>query len=122
MLFVPFFAPLFATMLARWLPRYDRKKEHYALNACLMTGMAVAMVWYFPTRARLQEIVSSHFPVRAVDYMRGHAIPGPMYNTYGYGGFFLFGRPARKKVIHWCGGLLSPGGDPLHQFQMCKTA
>src|SRR5260370_12776998 len=106
MLFVPFFAPLFAAMLARWLPRYDRKKEHYALNACLMTGMAAAMVWYFPTRARLQEIVSSHFPVRAVDYVRAHAIPGPMYNTYGYGGYFLCA-VLQQKTLRLCGVELS---------------
>ncbi len=110
MLFVPFFAPLFATMLARWLPPYDRKKEHYALNACLMTGMAVAMVWYFPTRARLQEIVSSHFPVRAVDYMRGHAIPGPMYNTYGYGGYLIWALPEQKVFIDGRGDLYERGG------------
>src|SRR5260370_32773931 len=117
MLFVPFFAPLFATMLARWLPRYDRKKEHYALNACLMTGMAVAMVWYFPTRARLQEIVSSHFPVRAVDYLRAHAIPGPMYNTYGYGGYFLLAPSAYKKVILSEGRLYRPEMTFYQPFQ-----
>ena len=110
MLFVPFFAPLFATMLARWLPPYDRKKEHYALNACLMTGMVVGMVWYFPTRARIQEIVSSHFPVRAVDYVRGHAIPGPMYNTYGYGGYLIWALPEQKVFIDGRGDLYERGG------------
>jgi hypothetical protein len=28
----------FATMLARWLPPYQKAKEHYILNAVLMTG------------------------------------------------------------------------------------
>ena len=37
-LFVPFAAPVFAVLLARWLPPYDRKKDHPILNAILITG------------------------------------------------------------------------------------
>jgi hypothetical protein len=110
MLFVPFFAPLFATMLARWLPSYDRKKEHYVLNACVMTGIVAAMAWYFPTRARIEEIVASHFPVRAVDYVRSHAISGPMYNTYGYGGYLIWALPEHKVFIDGRGDLYERGG------------
>ena len=59
-LFVPFCAPIFAVVLARWLPPYDRKKDHPILNAILMTGAVVAMVWYFPTRAGIEKIAGEY--------------------------------------------------------------
>jgi hypothetical protein len=110
LLFVPFFAPLFATLLARWLPPYDRKKDHYVLNAILMTVVVAAMVRYFPTRAGVEKIVAQTFPVRAVEYLRQHPVPGPMYNTYGYGGYLIWMLPEQKVFIDGRGDLYEDGG------------
>ena len=110
LLFVPFFAPLFATLLARWLPPYDRKKDHYVLNAILMTVVIAAMVKYFPTRAGVEKIVAQTFPVRAVEYLRQHPVPGPMYNTYGYGGYLIWMLPEQKVFIDGRGDLYEDGG------------
>jgi hypothetical protein len=90
LLFVPFFAPLLATILARWVPTYNRAKDQYILNAVLMTAAAVAIVWYFPSRAEMQQTVARRFPVRAVEYMQQHAIAGPMLNSYGFGGYLIW--------------------------------
>jgi len=90
LLFVPFFAPLLATILARWVPTYDRAKDQYILNAVLVSAAAAAMVWFFPSRAEMQQTVARRFPVRAVEYMQEHAIAGPMLNSYGFGGYLIW--------------------------------
>jgi len=89
LLFVPFFVPIFATMMARWVPPYQRAKEHYVLNAVLMAGVVAAMIHYFPSRDFLQKKLDSDFPVAAVAYLDAHAIPGPMLNTYYFGGYLV---------------------------------
>jgi hypothetical protein len=68
------------------------------------------MVWYFPTGTKIQEIVSRRFPVRAVDYLRNHVVPGPMYNTYGYGGYLIWALPEQKVFIDGRGDLYEVGG------------
>ncbi len=90
LIFVPFFAPLVATVLARWLPVYDRKKDQYLLNGVLMSVVAIAMVWYFPARADMQRITGNQFPVKAVEYLRQHSVPGPIYNNYNFGTYLLW--------------------------------
>jgi hypothetical protein len=99
LLFVPFFAPLFATIFARWLPPYDRAKEHYVLNGVLMAAAVAAMIWYFPSRIDIQRKVAERFPVDAVDYLRQHPVPGPMFNAYGFGGYLIWSRGPEHKVF-----------------------
>jgi len=48
------------------------------------------LVHYFPSRADVQQSIAEHFPVRAVEYLETHAIPGPMFNNYGYGGYLVW--------------------------------
>jgi hypothetical protein len=110
LLFVPFFVPMFATLLARWLPLYDKKKEHYVLNAVLMAAVVVGIVKYFPTGSDIRGIVARTFPVRAVEYLRQHPTPGPMFNTYGYGGFLIWMLPEQKVFIDGRGDLYEDGG------------
>jgi hypothetical protein len=115
LLFVPFFAPILATILARWLPRYERGKDKYFVNAILMAGVIGAMVHYFPSMDDLQEKVAKQFPVRAVEYLRHHRVPGPMFNTYGYGGYLVWS--GQKVFIDGRGDLYEQGGvfsDYMH--------
>jgi hypothetical protein len=90
LIFVPFFAAIFATMLARWVPAYDRKKDRYVLNAAAMIAVAVAIVRYLPTRADIQHLVDQGFPVRAVEYLHQHHLPGPLFNNYAFGGYLVW--------------------------------
>jgi hypothetical protein len=110
LLFVPFAAPVFAVVLARWLPPYDRKKDHPVLNAVLMAVAIAAMVRYFPTRAGLDKIVAQSFPVRAVEYLRQHPVPGSMFNNYGYGGYLVGNLPEQKVFIDGRGDLYEDAG------------
>jgi hypothetical protein len=110
LVFVPFFSALLVTLIARWVSPYERRKDHYSANAVLIAVIIAAMVRYFPTQASIQEIVSRKFPVRAVDYLRNHAVPGPMYNTYGYGGYLIWAHPEQKVFIDGRGDLYELGG------------
>jgi hypothetical protein len=118
LLFVPFFAPLFATLLALWIPPYAAKKDRPILNAILMTAVLVAIIRYFPTQAGIEKIASRNFPVGAVDYLRKHPTPGPMYNTYGYGGYLIWALPEQKVFIDGRGDLYEDGGAFLEYLQV----
>jgi hypothetical protein len=98
-LFVAFFAPLFVVVLARWLSKYDRSKEVYALNAAIILGIVGAMVWYFPTSGDYSRIVETKFPIAAVQYLNTHPVPGPMYNSNEFGGYLLWARGPEHKVF-----------------------
>jgi hypothetical protein len=98
-LFVVLFAPVFVMILAPWLPKYDRAKERYALNAAIILGMVGAMVWYFPTSSDYSRIVEKKFPIAALQYLNTHSVPGPMYNSNEFGGYLLWARGPEHKVF-----------------------
>jgi hypothetical protein len=89
LLFVPFFAPLAATMLAKWAPAYNKAKDQYLINFAVMAGIVIAMVHYSPTKADMEKKVAEQFPVQALEYMRAHSVPGPLFNSYGFGGYMI---------------------------------
>jgi hypothetical protein len=89
LIFIPFFVPVFATMAARWLPPYDRAKEHYVLNVVLISSLTAAIIYYWPSRASIEKSVNANFPVSAVAYVDSHGVPTPMLANYGFGGFLL---------------------------------
>ncbi|HEV3482792.1 MAG TPA: hypothetical protein VGR97_10750 [Candidatus Acidoferrales bacterium] len=123
LLFVPFFTPLLATVVARWLPCYDARKDKYILNVVLMAGVIAAMVHYFPSRASLDKTVAEKFPTKAVDYLREHPVPGPMFNSYGFGGYLVWN--GQKVFIDGRGDLYERGGvfsDYLQVAQVKPTA
>ncbi|MGH9496875.1 MAG: hypothetical protein ACRD3B_17900, partial [Candidatus Sulfotelmatobacter sp.] len=99
LLFVPFCVPLVATVAARWLPHYDRARDKYVVNAVLMAGVLAAMVHYFPSKAFLDEKVAENFPSRAVEYIKQHPTPGPMFNNYGFGGYLIWSLGPEHKVF-----------------------
>ena len=69
-----------------------------------------AIVHYFPSQQHLQESVAKQFPVRAVEYLRQHQVPGPVFNTYGYGGYIIWALPEQKVFIDGRGDLYERGG------------
>lgn len=99
LLFVPFCVPLLATVAARWTPHYDRARDKYVLNAAIMGCVLAAMVHYFPSKALLDEKIAEHFPSRAVEYIRQHSTPGPMFNNYGFGGYLIWSLGPEHKVF-----------------------
>jgi hypothetical protein len=96
-LFVAFAAPLLAVIIARWMPRYDRAKDQFIANFVIMALVAAGIFHYFPSRSNLQQTITNTYPVGAVEYVRAHSVPGPMLNTYFFGGYLVdaFGPQAR---------------------------
>ncbi len=118
LIFVPFFILTFAPVLARWIPKYEPQKDKFALNAVIMACMAAGIIHYFPTNAQLEKTVAKSFPVGAVDYLKTSHVPGPMYNSYGFGGYLVWSFGAKQKVfIDGRGDVYERGGvmaDYLH--------
>ena len=98
-IFVPFFTPIFADLLKRWVPGYDREKDHYVLNAVLMAAMLIGMIRYFPSPEQTDQNVAASFPVRAVAYLNDHPAAGAMFNSYNFGGYLVYSRGDKHKVF-----------------------
>jgi hypothetical protein len=117
LVFVPFFAPLFATVLARWIPGYERDKDHYAVNALLIAATLLGMIYFFPSGAEIEENIAKMYPSQAVAFMREHPAPPHMLNSYGFGGYLEWSMKERKTFIDGRGELYEPGGvfaDYMH--------
>lgn len=108
LVFVPFTVPLLATVAARWLHAYHREKDKHVLNAFLMVVVVAAMLHYFPTRTALTASMAERFPVHAVEYLRQHPVPGPMFDNYNFGGYLV--DAGYKTFIDGRGDLFERGG------------
>jgi hypothetical protein len=89
MIFVLLTAPIVAANLARWVPPYDPSKEKYALNLTLISLVIAAFCIFRPSERSLQRLVAIDYPVYAVEYLREHPQPVPMFNEYGWGGYLI---------------------------------
>ena len=99
-----------AVLLARLLPAYDRKKDHFYLNAAIMAATIVGVVWYFPKTGDLEKATARLYPVHAVEYLRSHPINGPVFNTYGFGGYLVGNLPGQPVFIDGRGDLYERAG------------
>jgi len=98
-LFALVFAPVVAALLARWAPRYEPEKDKPIINAVLIVAIVLAIGRGVPSRKELDQRISKDFPVAAVQYLRQHSVPGPMYNDYGFGGYLLWALGPEHKVF-----------------------
>lgn len=99
LLFVPIFTPMLAVLLARWVPRYQRSIDHHVLNTVLIFLVLAGIVRFFPSESRIGHLVADQYPVKAIDYLRAHPIPGRMYNSYGYGGYLIWALDGHHRVF-----------------------
>ena len=64
-------------------------------------GLAVVVAVLIFLYARLLNVntqdmrlaIASHYPVRAINFLRDHPQPGPLYNTFNWGGFIAWYLP-----------------------------
>ena len=90
LVFVPVFTAGLSVALAEWVPQYERSKDRVILNAAVITLALAGIIHYFPSHAALDQTVGDHFPVSAVEYLQQHRVPGPMFNSYGFGGYLVW--------------------------------
>jgi hypothetical protein len=136
LLFSPFFAPILAAMFSRWIDRYRPEKDKFVLNGVLMTLVAVAIAWYFPSLSELTQDVEKQFPSRAVSFLKRYPVQEPLFNTYNYGGYLVASLPEHKVFIdgredlyEWEGvmsdyvqvTLLKPAALPVLGFYRIRT-
>jgi hypothetical protein len=69
-----------------------------SLAAALICLMGLAPTFGFD-RNGLAASVASRFPVQAADFVRQQQLPGPIYNSFGWGGFLIWYLPEYPVVI-----------------------
>jgi hypothetical protein len=115
LLFVPFFVPVLAVMLARWVPGYRRTKDLFVMNGILMAAVLAAMIAYFPSQDSLKRTAAKTFPLGALEYLQKNLVPGPMFDSYGFGGYLVYS--GRKVFVDGRGDVYERGGvlsDYMH--------
>jgi hypothetical protein len=76
-------------------------QRNASLNLSEWAGVAIASVLLLFLAARntdfnprgLDRAISNQFPVDAVNFLRQHPVPGPLYNNFDWGGFLIFYLP-----------------------------
>jgi hypothetical protein len=62
-----------------------------AINVVLLLAplaLGVSRIWHFASHQRSYETIRN--PVAAVEFLKSHQLPGPMYNRYGWGGYLIY--------------------------------
>lgn len=90
LLFAPVFAPILALLLAEWVPNRTFTKPIRTLNFALTSVACFVVIFFFPSRARLQKAVELWNPVGAVHYLQQHPVKGPMFDTGDWGGYLVW--------------------------------
>lgn len=92
-------APVLAGLLEKVFPPHEADKNRPVLNAALIALFAAGVVVFFPSSARLQQLIDHNQPRRAVDYLRAHPVPGPMFNDDYWGGYLIWASRGQRRVF-----------------------
>jgi len=79
-------APVIAKMLD-FFPPYRRELDTPIVNAVVVCGLIVGMIYFWPTARALQKTVDVEYPTEAIPYLQAHPPAGPMLNFYLWGGY-----------------------------------
>ena len=102
--------PVISRLLSTEWDSYSSKEDLPWANAVLISAALMFIFWIFPTRQSLAGQVLQQSPVKAVDFIKAHHLPGRMFNEYGYGGYLIWEVPeqpvfidGRADVFEWTG-------------------
>ena len=105
-------APVVSRLLSTLWDGYNADQDRPALNAGLIALSVLGMVWGFPNRQNLVQQVDAGNPVKAVEFIKTHPLPGRMLNEFNYGGYLIWAVPqypvfvdSRNDVYEWAGVL-----------------
>jgi len=105
-------APIFTRLLAGEWEDYDPEHDLNFANAVISIGALLTMWLAFPSPTNLAVQVAANSPVKAVDFLKSHAISGHMLNDYTYGGYLIWAAPehpvfidGRADLYEWAGVL-----------------
>ena len=72
----------------------------FSRRRILAIAAAVALAGYLIgnhrqiTEAQLKNVVAQQFPAKAVDFIIGNRLPGPLFNNFDWGGYLIWRLPA----------------------------
>src|SRR5208282_3783519 len=82
------------------------------LVAMLVLAVFLAAIVRIPGSNALMDQASRVFPVKACDFIRANQLPGPLFNTYSWGGFLIWHLPEYPVAID---GRLNLYGDEINE-------
>ena len=83
-------------------PSVVPERELAAYGAGALAALALASAFAMHYGLRLPELarsVGEHYPLRAADFVRDSHFPGPLYNSYNWGGFLIYYLPEQPVSI-----------------------
>lgn len=87
-------------------------KWEKALVLVLVLAVFLAAIIRIPSSPALMSRASRVFPVQACDFIRTNRLPGPLFNTYSWGGFLIWYLPEYPVAID---GRLNLYGDEINE-------
>jgi hypothetical protein len=91
-------------------PPYEPEIDKPWLNAAIMAGVVVAIVFFFPTEATLQAQMAHDYPQAALDYMQREQLGGKVFNSVEFGGYMEWRAAALKPFIDGRGDIFIYNG------------
>jgi hypothetical protein len=85
--------------------------ELSAVSALLAFLLLIATPFVHFTTRDLDRAISADFPVNAINYLRRHPEPGPLYNNLNWGGFLMWYLPELPVAIDGRNDLYGDGID-----------
>ncbi len=92
-------APILSRLVAGLSNEHESERDHPIANAVITAVALVIAFLAFPTRQNLMAQVEQHSPVKAVDFIKDHHIPGPMLNEWTDGGYLVWAAPEYPDFI-----------------------
>jgi hypothetical protein len=89
------------------------------LAAVFVMLVFLAAILRIPSNNALMDQASRVFPVKACDFIRANRLPGPLFNTYSWGGFLIWYLPEYPVSID---GRLNLYGDEINVRYFKVTA
>ncbi len=109
-------APVLSRLLRTSWDDYDPARDFPLPNSILISMSMLIAIWGFPDRQNLVNQVNNGSPVKAVEFIQTHPLPGHMLNDYTYGGYLIWAAPehpvfvdGRSDVFEWTGVLAEFG-------------
>jgi len=86
-------APILCRLLADLWDDYTPRRDHPAINAVFLAFSLFVAYLAFPSRTDLPAQVQAKSPVKALEFIRTHHLPGPIVNEYVFGGYLIWAAP-----------------------------
>ncbi len=81
------------------LQPYDADEDKPRLNAVIMACIVAAILFFYPSQAKLQQKVDEEYPTEALKFMQHNQLNGRIFNQYFWGGYMEWTAPQLKPFV-----------------------